>query len=260
MTLNENAGSSPANTDELIGTVDIPIPSTPPEEAKKTDEEAATKAAEAQAKAAKEELRFDKHPRFQELIKGNKTLRDELKGLQSKFEESQKPPDPNKKDSSRMTEEEILEWMADDPIGYQKNQADQIRADITKELSAKTQEEKVLKTFDDYVAGNDTFNDMWDSGEIQKFIDTNPGHSSISAHMAMTMQSRIDEAVKAAQKETEARVIKNFQAKKGASVLSGGPTSTGTAHTIAPELKDPKKYGGINTVLAQRLKERRQAG
>ncbi len=286
-TLNEEvvAPSPTDNPDDLIATVDEPIPASS-EETQKTDEETKaeeTKIAEAEKKTADEkaatraqedEARFDKHPRFQELIQSKNDLKEQVKTLQTQVGEGLKtkePEDPGYKDVSKMTADEMRAWMEDDPVAYTANIAKQIRAEVTKDVEGKfsqrSHEDRVLKTFDDYAAKNETFDQMWDTGELQRFIDKNPGHNAISAHMALMsgsnakdVETQIKDAVEKAQKETEERIIKNFKAKKGAQVLSSGPTSTGTVHgKIAPELKDPKNFGGVNAVLAARLKERRQA-
>ena len=164
-----------------------------------------------------------------------------------------------------MEESEIQDWMDEKPKAYQENLIKQIRADVMQEVKAEmgqaSQESQVMKTFDAYAGENKSFDPMWESGEIQAFMNKHPGHNAMSAHAAITLESRIKEAVEQARKETEEKVIKNFKAKKGAIVLGGGPASTGTAQDrIAPELKDPKKYGGNTTVLAERLAARRRAG
>ncbi len=284
------AASSPAtNPDDLIETVDEPI-STSSEETQKTDEDVKAeeekvavekaedeKAAEEKAAQAaqEDETRFDKHPRFQELISSKNDLKAQLKTLQTRVDEGLKPKeeeeDPGYKDISKMSEDDLREWIDSDPIAYTANIAKQIKAEVTAEVegsfSQRSQENSVLKTFDDYAAKNETFDQMWDSGEIQTFINKNPGHNAISAHMALTSETtangaeaKIKDAVEKAIKETEERVIKNFKAKKGAQVIGSGPVTTGTAQgRVAQELKQPKKFGGINTVLAARLQERRQA-
>lgn len=272
-----------SHPDDLIATVDEPMPVASSEETQKTDEktEEETKVAETEAKetaatkqAQEDDARFDKHPRFQELIQSKNSLKEQVQTLQSKVDEGLKAKeteDPDYKDVSKMTAEEIHEWTDNDPVAYTANIAKQIRAEVMKEVdeksSQRTQEDKTLKTFDDYAAKNDTFDQMWDSGEISAFISKNPGHNAISAHMELTaegktkdVEARIKDAVEKAVKEAEDKVIKNFKAKKGAQVLSSGPATTGTAHgKVAPELKEPKKFGGINTVLAERLRQRRQA-
>lgn len=281
-TLNEEiAAPSPVtNQSGLIDTVDRPMPVSS-EETQKTDEEieeekiSTAKAEEEKAavQAQEDDARFDKHPRFQELIQSKNAMKEELKTLRSQVEESLKkePEDPGYKDTSKMTVDEIRDWMEDDPAAYMANAAKQIRAEVTAEvegrLSQRSYDDKVLKTLNDYAAKNETFDQMWDSGEIQRFVEANPGYDAISAHMALTSEDnaknieiKVKEAVEKAVKETEERIIKNFKAKRGAQVLSSGPASTGTVQgKVAPELKEPKKFGGVNTVLAARLKERRQA-
>lgn len=286
-TINEDvAAPSPAtNPDDLIATVDEQLPASS-EETQKTDEEIKAeeeKAVEVEKKATEEkaaaqaqedETRFDKHPRFQELIHSRNDLKEQLKTLQSQVNEGLKPKeveDPGYKDISKMSVADIREWMDEDPIAYTANIAKQIRAEVSAEVagtfSQRSQEDNVLKTFDDYAAKNETFDPMWDSGEIQAFINSNPGHNAISAHMALMsegnakgVEAKVKDAVEKAVKETEERVIKNFKAKKGAQVIGSGPVTTGTVQgKIAPELKQPKKFGGVNTVMAARLKERRQA-
>ena len=264
-TINEETAPSAVQTDgELIDTIDEPIvPSL--EEAQKTDEVAKEEEAKAKGKEEPKEPRFDKHPRFQELITSQRNSKKEIADLKTQIAEKAKSKEPEFKDITGLTEEEIQDWVDTDPKGYQANLVKQIEANVTEKITSKldqsTAEERVLKTYNAYSANNNTFDPMWESGEIQSFMDSNPGHNAMSAHMAMTTEGRIKEAVEAAQQETEERVIKNFKAKKNAQVLGDGPTSTGTAHDkIAPELKDPKKYGGVNTVLAARLAERRKAG
>lgn len=277
-TITEEVAPSPAsNPDDLIATVDESIPASSEETQKtdeKTEEEIKAAATAATKQTQEDDARFDKHPRFQELIQSKNSLKEQVQTLQSKVDEglkSKETEDPDYKDVSKMTAEEIREWMEEDPVAYTANIAKQIRAEVMKEVdeksSQRTHEDHVFKTLDNYAAKNKTFDPMWDSGEIQKFMNKNPGHNAMSAHMALTAEStakdvetRIEEAVKKAQKETEEKIIKDFKAKRGAQVLSAGPTTTGTVQgKIAPELKDPKKFGGNNTVLAERLKQRRQA-
>jgi len=272
-TLNDTevAAPSPAtNTDGLIATVDESIPAAPSEETIKTDTE--TKVETEAAKAAedvkiKEEIeRFDKHPRFQELITGNKGLKEQLKSLQEQLDANKqvqtKPLDY--KDISAMKPEELRDWMDEDPVEYTANLARQIRHEVAAELEAKrntqTYEEKVLGTFREYASKDPSFDKMWESGEIQSFMDKNPGHNAISAHMAMTSETKLNEVMEKVRKETEEQIIKKFKAKQGAKVLGSGPTSTGSVQgKIAPELLDPKKFGGNMSVLAARSAERRRA-
>ena len=72
---------------------------------------------------------------------------------------------------------------------------------------------------------------MWDSGEIVRFIEANPGHNPISAYQAMIYETRMQKAIEEARakaiKETEEKVNKNWQAKKQARVLGTGPSGPG---------------------------------
>jgi hypothetical protein len=285
-TINEDIAnpSLAMNPDDLIATVDEPMPNVPSEETKKTDEEVKEEvdkaAAEVEekpaAQAQEDESRFDKHPRFQELIRSKNELKEQLKTLQTqvegglKYKAEDTEDEQGYKDVSKMTADEMREWMEEDPVAYTANIAKQIKSEVTADVegsfSQRSHEDRILKTFDDYASKDETFDQMWDSGEIGKFLDNNPGHNALSAHMALTsagnaekIKIMVEEAVAKAVKETETKMIKNFKAKKGAQVLGSGPASTGTAQgRIAPELKQPKKFGGVNTVLAARLKERRQ--
>lgn len=279
-TLTEEAASSVASKSDgdLVSTMaEAPIPSAdkPAEEPPKTEDppkgKEGVKPGEDDAKKGDDlkgdEDRFDKIPRFQELIQSNQTLKEQVKTLQSQMTEKDKPKvetekDPEYKDISKLSPEKIREWMDEDPVGYTANLAKQIRTELTKDfdekLSEKSKEDGVLKTFSEYAEKNEDFDPMWESGEIQRYMDKHPGHNAISAHMAITMEAKIKAAEEKTAKETEERVTKDFKAKKGAKVLDAGPTTTGTAQDeTAPELKDPKKFGGVNVVLASRLKQRR---
>ena len=103
---------------------------------------------------------------------------------------------------------------------------------------------------------------MWDSGEIVRFIEANPGHNPISAYHAMTYETRMQKAIEEARakaiKETEEKVNKNWMAKRQARVLGTGPSGPG-ADTEDKELKDVKSQGGLYNVLAKRLERLRTA-
>ncbi len=269
------------DTGDLVDTMgETSIPSEadkPTEESQKTgdkpEEEKGAKPGEDEGTKGEKDLkgdeeRFDKIPRFQELIQSNQTLKEQVNTLQSQMTESSKAKvqdakaEPEYKDISKLSPEKIREWMDEDPVGYTANLVKQIRTELTKDFdekfSEKSKEDGVLKTFNEYAEKNKDFDPMWESGKIQKYMDRNPGHNAISAHMALTTETKIADAVKKAEKDTEEKIIKNFKAKKGAKVLDAGPATTGTvSDEIVPELKNPKKFGGRNQVLAARLKQRR---
>ena len=297
-TINDDIGDpsqpEPAQSGDLISTMDMAIPvqdEKPSEETKKTKEtdggdkggedkkiEEELKVEEQKAddlKAAEtakaDDVRFDKHPRFQELISGNRAMKAQIAQQAEQIEALQEIPEKKEtayKDMGAMPKEELTEMIEEDPQGFARNLALQIRSEVREEVLSEVQDEiaanketadrkSIEKTYTKYSQDHSDFDKMWDSGKLQSYMDENPGHNAISAHMALTKevdaQSKIDEAVAKAVKETESKSTKSLKAKKNAQVLGGGPSSTGRAVDQMPvELKDTKKYGGLATVLAAR--------
>lgn len=240
---------------------------------KKAAEEKAAADAEAARKA--EEDRFDKHPRFQELIKTQAELRERLAKAEGALEASRRPAEPEKqtplpyKDITQMQDDELRDWQNEDPKGYAANLYAQARHELMQEIKGQTQadmqQKGVRKTFDEYAAKNSDFMPMWESGQIPKFMEQNPGHNAISAHIILKqgtaladLDKRIKEEVAKAEKAAEERAIKNFQAKKRAAVLPGGATLPAGEDD---ELKDTKSRGGLVSALTERLlRGRRESG
>ena len=248
-------------------------------DAAKADEDAAKLAETAVKTEASEEGKlpnFDQHPDWQRIIKERDEARIEaavtkakLEMLSSEAEEKVQPEIPAYKDIIGMSKEELIEWQEDDPHGYAANLYAQIRDELRAELKTaqdKDSSEKeqaklsatIKTTFENYENKNPDFRTKWDSGELQKFMNENPGHNAISAHMHITEKTRMETAVAKAVKEAEERVIKNFQAKKNAEVISD-IGAIKMIDQIADELKNPQKYGGDNAALALRLTRMRQA-
>jgi len=289
-TITESGDTSqpePFQSGDLSSTVDKAIPPVPEEkpseETQKTEEtdesdkeqgkEAAgtKKAATEEAKKETDDTRFDKHPRFQELITGNRAMKTQVAQLTEQLKALQKPQKEEKpayKDLGGMTKEEILEWQEDDPQAYARNLASQIEFEVRDRVLSEVQEARMAEqeanerksvetTYIKYAKANPDFDTLWDSGQIEEYMSENPGHNAISAHMAMTketaQQAAIDEAVAKALKEANTKADTSRKAKKGAQVLDSGPSSTGHAvNQIPAELTDTKKFGGLAAVLAQR--------
>jgi myosin heavy subunit len=172
------------------------------------------------------------------------------------------------KDLNAMSDEEILDWQSENPKEFLTN----LKKAVAYELMAEQQqlkeaaqkqevETKVEQTYSSYAQENPDFDAMWDSGEIREFMEKNPGHNAISAHMAMTAEARQEKAVKAAvakalkEAETARRSV-----RKTAAILGQGPTSVPTSPAASTDdLKNPNKFGGHTSVLAARLVERRRA-
>jgi hypothetical protein len=265
---------------ECVSDVDHPAKEAP---VKTADEKAAEakaaddKAAADKAAAEKADLeRFDKHPRFQELRQTIKDLQEQVKAATTPKEQAdakataaaREEKDLPYKDISVMSKEELLEWQEDDPVGYAANLQQQIlhenreilkaeAAEKARKTEAETQQQTIRNTFETYEKDNPDFREKWDKGEIQKVMDENPGIGAIGAHLKMTLDTRLKDAVAKAVKETTEKVTKNFQAKRNAEVISDEGSVKDSGDT-PDELKNPSKYGGVVAAGAARLARMRQ--
>jgi len=231
-----------------------------------------------------DETRFDKHPDWQRMKNerneakqqadqeriARAKLEGELEALKRQPPVEKAPAKADYKDITALTAEEIAEWQATDPKGFAANMYAQVKAEamtqMQESLKAEREQEKnrisIEKTYKEFEDKHKDFKPMWDSGEIVKFIEANPGHNPISAYQAMTYETRMQKAIEEARakaiKETEEKVNKNWQAKRTARVLGAGPSGAGT-ETEDKELKDVKTQGGLYNVLAKRLDRLRAA-
>lgn len=151
---------------------------------------------------------------------------------------------------SGLEQDDLVALMADDPEGFINKLTESVEKSVSEKVAAdnanRSYDTKVEATINDYADKNKDFEEMWDKGEIQAYIEDNPGHNAISAHMAMTMEAKIE----AASKTGEETAIKNFRAKANNQVLGDGPG-------IAPEQRDAalqntSKFGGRSAVIAAR--------
>jgi len=221
--------------------------------------------------------RYDKIPRFKEIIGERDQEREARIRAEAKLEalttkpavpagEAEKPSTELPfKDITKMSAEELREWMEEDPVGYEANRFAQFHYEskqlLEQEAIKKATVEGMDKTFSDYEKANPDFKKMWDSGELETYMKAHPGHNAISAHKELTEATRVkaavDDAVAKAIKETEARITKNFQAKRNATVLTDGP---GVAPGITPDasLQNTKQFGGFTRIMANKLSQMRQ--
>lgn len=235
--------------------------------------------------------RFDKHPRWQQIMRERdearrkaeeayleaQRIREERIRLEVErdFLREQKQAAASQqehlpyRDTSSMSAEEIAEWMTTDPKGYHDNLIIQAREQAKREVQAvieqserqqqqRAREERIKKTYELYEKENPDFRTMWDRGEIQAFLEANPGHNPISAHQLMTMEARIKAVAEQAAKEAEERTNRNWQAKRQAAVLGTGPSGIG-ATDADNELQNTKARGGPVSVLVNRLQKLRAA-
>jgi hypothetical protein len=224
-----------------------------------------------------QEGRFDKDPDWQRMKEERDTARKDAEAvrlekarLEGKLEAAPKPAAPVAlpyKDISALTAEQIREWQEDDPKGFAENLKIQaryeaegaVRQEMNSRIARENEQGGLKKTYDAFETSHPDFRPLWDSGEIIKFIEKNPGHNPMSAYQAMTFEKKVAEAVEKAKKETEEEVTKRFQAKRKATVLSGG--AAGAPRTDEdPAFQNTKDHGGRNAVLANKLAEMRRAG
>jgi hypothetical protein len=143
------------------------------------------------------------------------------------------------KDMSILSDEDLLNWMEEDPQEFVKNLAAQIKSETIEGVSGMLQDraelqkknditKKINSTFETYAKKNPDFDKMWESGELKKYMDENPGHNAMGAHMALKLTKRIqDTKAKQAHPQND------------------------------PRLHDVKASGGLTRVIADRLNERR---
>jgi len=211
---------------------------------------------EAREATKEEKVRAEKAEAQVEVFKTVKPAEKETKA-------EEKPPEFE--DITQKTRDELIEEFNENPAKFLSNYGRQIRAEVLEDVtteqsknSEKEMGEKIMETFDAYGKENESFGDMWKKGELQGYMKKNPGHNAISAHLVLTLDSRIKAAVAKATKETEARVLKEVKSKKHSTVLGAGPGTQASGEELEAELKDTKPRGGLTTVLAAKLKKSRE--
>lgn len=179
--------------------------------------------------------------------------------LESKFsdlmevlnkEGSANSDDDGSDDLSGLEHEDLVTMMADDPAGFIGKLTAEIEKSVTDKVARdnanSAYDSKVESTINAYADANKDFEEMWDNGDIKAYMEDNPGHNALSAHMAMTMEAKLAEATK----KGEETAVNNFRTKSNNQVLNGGPGIPPEQRDAA--LKDPSKFGGAAAVLAMR--------
>ena len=264
--------SPPTDPDEATQSISTIADDASPAEALTTDAEEPG-AGDDKELSAEEIARFDKHPRFQEIIGQRDEARNELSNLRSEVDflkdqiETTKAPEKSDalpyKDITQMTKEDLADWQEEDPVGYASNLYQQVvheaKQTILLDQERREQESSIDKTYREFGEKHSGFNSMWKGGEIQKYMDSNPGHNAISAYHEIKAESTgadtqaaIDKAVAKAVAAKEAEMLKNFKAKKNATVIGRGPAQ-GAALAVDPELSNTRAKGGLVSTIAARL-------
>ena len=183
--------------------------------------------------------RFDQEPRFKELIREKNELKERLAKLEQKAPVAKTPEELGYKDIGALTPEDIQDWQDEDPAGFSKNMLAQakaeIRADLQTEASQTARRQKADKTLDDFVDKHPDFDAVYETGTLSTFCDENPGHTIISAYLALnegktvtdlkaSFESDKKAAVDLAVKEATEKIQKQQKVKESVTVITGDAT------------------------------------
>lgn len=217
--------------------------------------------------------RLDRDSRFAQVIRSNKELKQQLTDLTQQLADLRSGSGPKGKDRSGdgkifgMNPDELLDLQATDPAKYHqlflddviKQVTDTVNSTVNETSDRRNYEDAIATTYETYAKDHPDFDAMWDSGEITEFLERHPGHNALSAHLTLTQDKRIQEAVDKAIKDTTEKIKADLRTKGKSVVLGQGPSGV-VSHSEASdqELKDPKKFGGATAVLARRSAARRR--
>jgi len=198
---------------------------------------------------------FSQHPRFQELISQNNESQEKIAALEKQVNEGTKTEPEYKLDWS--TDEGMINAFTENPKQFMTEMFQQFRVEnsrldgLEKQETLQTQRVADEKsTLENYFTKTDGAIEMWKDGSIQKFQEENPGHTAISAHRALTEDSRIETALKAEREKWNTEL--KLKGRSTSLSNNGNPPRQISEHD--DELKNPDKHGGNKNVLVTRLK------
>ncbi len=186
--------------------------------------------------------------------------------LESRFSMAAQPPVQNvppQKTILDFEDTEILDLLNENPKEFLTKFKESVEGSLISRIEEQNRQQSVTKslenTFRSFAEKNPDFDPMWDSGDLKRFMDANPGHNAISAYYELTAAKR-EAAVKAeiekARKEAERKAIESVKVKKSASSIPSAPASVGGKVGVPNELKSTRTGGGLISVLAARSAQR----
>lgn len=123
--------------------------------------------------------------------------------------------------------------------------------------------ERLLQRFG---ADNPDFAALAAKGELEAQKRLHPLLDDVGAYFAHKLmverqehEQALGKARESAEAEAETQTMERLRAKRLARTLGPAPAGAGRGQGRDPELADPAKFGGINAVLAARLRARRQS-
>lgn len=146
--------------------------------------------------------------------------------------------------------DDLVAMVTENPHGFVQSLTEEISKGILSKVeSQKRNDERnssIESTIDSYASEHKDFEAMWEDGSIGKYMDKNPGHNAISAHLMLTLAGKLA----AAEKKGAEEAAKNFTTKMGSQTLGSGVNIPPNQRDAA--IKDTKKFGGRARVAAMR--------
>jgi len=257
------------NAENLFNTAGDVLDSSPDGGAKPEDSAEPGTKEEPDKDLSGQEDRFDKHPRFKELVQQREELKEQVAKMSGQLEvltkqgESRQPEQPKQvpKDYKDVTEyldkpEELTDWFNEDPVGFMANFAKQVRTETANDLQTRQSQESLKKgvesEFGQFSTAFPDFTPLINEGKIQSYMKDHPGHNAMSAYFMLTNDRRLSEVKTEAQKAAEEKVLSNMRAKRQTTIIGNQSAPKDSANQDV-DLINTKQHGGLNAVLANRL-------
>lgn len=190
-----------------------------------------------------------------------------LRGIQEASAPKAEAAKPDYEDITQWDDDVLRDKFDENPKAVLATVARQVEAEVLRSVDEKQQqnsqaamrqttEQQQAQTYRKYADGNPDFEKMWDSGEIKRHMNENPGNNAISSHLILTAEARTAAAVKKAQAE----MTKNMKTKQGLKTLGSGPSTPPSRNAQDERLNNSSKHGGDYSVLVKRMEERQGGG
>jgi hypothetical protein len=140
--------------------------------------------------------------------------------------------------------------------------------ELSSTLSDHRTRETITSSLKEFTKQFPDFNELWDSGEIQRIADSNPMFNTPAAayfmltrekHIKDAVESAVDKARKEEREAADAKIKKiqdDYKAKRNTTVITETHERP-SSEAVNADLKDTR--GNRNRVLAERLVQRRRA-
>ena len=205
-----------------------------------------------------------------------KTLREErekrTETLAKEAEKAKPAEEVPYRDTSKMTKDELIEWKTDFPDEYEANLVAktiwETKQEVFKELDRRasqadynTQIQTISKALDEYKTAHPDFDELWNKGDIKKFMDANPLYgTAVAAYEQMTLDKRITVATEKAAKDAADKTRKEFEAKGHAKVETGDSSGTVIRGSGDDSLKQARGRAAEDMVYKRHLERVADAG